>query len=194
MINKGLNIISIVVCFICFGYTQPISDMNESQLMELLEDKTTRRINDLEAYIKTIGDKTRNEEIRKAAINAAVKLFMNEKNIFQVSSKNNPKINEFRIRDYFWKLLVLQYKKVEIDWYKTIWISKLRKGPDSKYYGKVRVYQVFKGFGIDGIIQYEDFTSKDIDVQIEVVEMDLGEKSKQVLILKLGDVRVIETK
>lgn len=194
MITKGLKIISIVLCFIGVGYTQSIEDMSEDELMPLLEDKTTRRINDLEAYIKTIGDKSRNEEIREAAINAAVKLFMDEDNIFQVSSKNNSKINEFKIRDYFWKLLVLPYKKVEIDWYKTIWISKLRKGLDDKYYGKVRVYQVFKGIGLDGIIKYEDFTSKDIDVQIEVINKDLGEKSKQVLILKLGDVRVIETR
>lgn len=161
-----------------------------------LTEATERRVKDLEKYITTIGDKSIDNSYRNAAVDFAVQLFRSEDNVFQVSSKNRPEIRDYNVRSYFKKLQVLPYTKVEIEWYNTEWVTNYRKAPDGKYYGKVRIYQVFKGYGDSGNLKYTDITSKDIEVVIEektVVNYE-KEKEKTQLIVWLGDIKVNETK
>lgn len=170
------------------------SDLSDLERSEEFKIKTEQRIKDLELNIKTVGDKAIDKEIRVSAVNAAVKYFVHEEKVFQVSSLKNKKPRSFLVRKYLNRLMVLQYEKVEIEWFDSQWVTKFRQGPNGKYYGVIRIFQVFKGYGTDGKLQYSDKTSKDIEVEIEILQMDLGDATKEVLNVKLGDVKVQETR
>lgn len=175
------------------SYAQ-ISSLSEEQKKALFTRKTEERVRDLELNIKTISDKSIRRGLRSETVNTTVKYFVNEEKIFQVSSLNRAKPTDFPVRKYLNRLMVLPYSRVEIEWFKTRWVSKLRQAPDGQYYGTVRVYQVFKGYGPEGGLSYKDITSKDFGVAVKVLEMDLGGKSREVLQVRLGDVRVVETR
>ena len=176
--------------FVSLSFAQTDKEAMKAKFEELTE----RRINDLEEKLKIIGDKTANKDRINLAVDSAVKLFYSEDNVFQVSSKNRTDVREFKVRRYFKKLQVLPYTKVEIEWFKTEWISNFRKAPDGKYYGVARIYQVFKGYDDSMQLKYSDITSKNIEVEVEVVHMDKGNTTKEYLYVRLGDIKVVETK
>lgn len=171
-----------------------ISALSETERKQLFTEKTEERIRDLEINIQTISDKKINRDLRREAVNTTVNYFVDEDRVFQVSSLNQPEVKNFTVRKYLSRLLVLPYSRVKIEWFETRWVSKFRQSPDGQYFGTVRVFQVFKGYGAEGKLKYEDITSKDIEVAIKVTEMDQGRTSKEVLHVRLGDIRVVETR
>lgn len=171
-----------------------ISRLSEAEQKELFTRKTEQRIRDLEQNIKTISDKTIRRGLRSEAVNTTVKYFVDEDRVFQVSSLSRSTTTDLPVRKYLNRLMILPYSRIEIEWFKTRWMSKLRQAPDGQYYGTVRVYQVFKGYGTEGGLDYKDITTKDIEVAVEVLDMDLGGNSREVLHVRLGDVRVVETR
>lgn len=171
-----------------------ISALSETERKKLFTEKTEERIRDLEINIQTISDKKINRDLRSEAVNTTVKYFVDEDRVFQVSSLNRSGVKNFTVRKYLNRLLVLPYSRVEIEWFETRWVSKFRQAPDGQYFGTVRVFQVFKGYGSEGKLKYQDITSKDIEVAIKVTEMDQGRTSKEVLHVRLGDVKVVETR
>lgn len=171
-----------------------LSGLSEEEKKQLFTEKTEDRIRDLEINIQTISDKKINRDLRREAVNTTVNYFVDEDRVFQVSSLNQSEVKNFTVRKYLNRLLVLPYSRVEIEWFETRWVSKFRQSPDGQYFGTVRVYQVFKGYGAEGKLKYEDITSKDIEVAIKVTEMDQGRTSKEVLHVRLGDIRVVETR
>jgi len=171
-----------------------VRSLSQTDKMALFKRKTEERIRDLERNIRTVSDKALERNIRDEAVNTTVSYFVDETKVFQVSSVSRPSISSYAVRKYMNRLMILPYSKVEIEWFETRWSSNFRQGPDGKYYGTVRVYQVFKGYGPEGQLSYKDTTSKDIEIQIDVVDMDLGGNIREVVLVQLGDVRVVETK
>jgi len=162
--------------------------------LEFFTKKVEERIFDLEEKIKIISNKELDTERKLEAIDAAIKYFESEDNVFQVSSKNRSKIRNYNLREYFNHLRVLPYLQVNIDWYDAVWVTDLRKDRKGIWRGTVRIYQKFDGFGPEGIEQYSDITKKDIPVSIEVLEVNTGDNVKQIIRVLLGDVRVTETR
>lgn len=173
---------------------QSFSNLSDLERNQEFKTKTEQRIKDLEQNIKTIGHKELSKDIRTNAISSTVKYFISEDKVFQVSSINQTGVREFPIRKYLNRLMILPYERVEIEWFESRWVTKFRKGPDGKYYGVIRIYQVFKGYGLEGELKYKDITEKDIEVVITVLEMDLGNAKKEILDVRLGDVNVKETR
>jgi hypothetical protein len=171
-----------------------LSGLSEAEQRRLFTRKTEERIRDLEANIRTISDKQLDRSLRDEAVSTTVAYFVDEERVFQVSSLGSPDVMAYPVRKYLNRLLVLPYSRVEIKWFETRWVSNFRQAPDGKYFGTVRVYQVFRGFGPEEELRYTDITSKDIEVAIEVLEMDLGGSTREVLHVRLGDVRVVETR
>lgn len=194
-VNYKSFIVSIVLLFLYLSmFGQKISDLSDIERQEEFTKKTEQRVKDLELNIKTIGDKEIDRSIRREAINSTVKYFIDEEKVFQVSSKTREGVREYQIRKYLNRLMVLPYERVEIEWFETQWVTKFRQAPDGKYYGVIRIFQVFKGYGVEGQLKYSDITTKDIEVEIDIIEMDLGERSREILSVKLGDIKVVETK
>lgn len=167
-------------------------DINQER-KDLFKEKTEQRIKDLESAILIISDKDLSTTHRNETIEAAVDYFISDKNIFEVSSLNRKDVQAFDVRRYLSRLKSLPYIKVEIEWVESQWISSFVKTPDGKYSATVRIFQVFRGYDMDGL-KYKDITSKDIDVMLDVVSLDVGDKTKDIVLVKLGDVRVIETR
>lgn len=161
---------------------------------ELFTKRTKEKVKELGLNISTIGDKTVNLTLRKETVNSTVNLFLSADNFFEISSKYRTTKTRNKIRDYLNRLIALTYIRVQIEWYDVHFITNLRQGPDGKYYGVVRIFQKFRGFGLDNQLLYEDTTSKDIEIVIEIVKIDLGHKHKEFFEVKLGNVRVHETK
>lgn len=180
--------------FSILAYSQNFSDLSHIAKKDLFVEKTEKRVKDLELSIRTVGNKSIERSIREEAVNAAVQYFATSDKVFEVSSLNRSDISREPVRKYLSRLMILPYRRVEIKWVKTQWVSKFRQAPDGKYYGTVRIIQAFKGYGGDNRLQYEDLTTKDIEVVIEVVKMDLGGSSREVVMVYLGDVRVVETR
>lgn len=184
----------ILLLLFCTIASAQFSELSEEEKKQLFTQKTEERIRDLEINIQTICDKKIGKEIRRETVNSTVKYFVDEEKVIQVSSVNDEKVDTFTVRMYLLRLLTLHYSRVEIEWFETRWVSKFRQSPDGQYFGTVRVFQVFKGYGAEGNLKYKDITSKDIEVAIKVTEMDIGRSSKEVLHVRLGDIRVVETR
>lgn len=173
---------------------QSFSNLTDLERNQEFKTKTEQRIKDLEQNIKTIGQKELIRDIRTSAISSTVKYFISEDNVFQVSSINQSGVREYPIRKYLNRLMILPYERVEIEWFESRWVTKFRQGPDGKYYGVIRIYQVFRGYGLEGELKYKDITEKDIEVVITVLEVDMGNAKKEILDVKLGDVNIKETR
>ena len=62
-----------------------------------------------------------------------------------VSSLRRKKVRYYKVRDYFERLMQLNYDKVKIEWYNIQYISDLVKQPDGRYVGVITIYQKFEG-------------------------------------------------
>ncbi|MEA3452581.1 MAG: hypothetical protein U9Q83_11870 [Bacteroidota bacterium] len=160
------------------------------QELTAFKESALQKTKRLGLYIQTITDKSISDyEIKKGAVNSAVKLFMSEENVVQVSSKNSSGTNDYPIRQYLNKIRVLQYSKINITWYDIGYVSEFRKGPDGKYNAVITVFQKFTGYQ-DNIPIYSDITQKNIHVTIDKIKTFQGERMD----VLLGDITVEETK
>lgn len=190
---KFFKTLTLILSFSSLALSQQIETLTQEQKNNLFKEKTERRIKDLEQNIIIIGNKEKEEEDKVRAINTSVKYFQSEKIVFEVSSLNNP-TRTYSVRQYLNKLKDLPYHQVEIKWFNSMWVSDFLKGTNGKYYGTIRLFQVFKGTGAEGENIYSDITTKDIPVEIDVRELTTSQGKKEVLIVKLGDVNVVETR
>jgi len=191
------NILLVLICIVSANevYSQRLSELNDDQKRKVFLTATELKINDLENHIKTLTNKSIDRDIRAATVDSAVKYFIDETKLFEVSSKNSSNVRSFPVRKYLWNLMVLNYSRIEIEWVESEWITNFRQAPDGKYYGVVRIYQTFSGYGLDRDLPiYTDVTSKDIEVELNVVKLDTGDDFKEIPMIRLGDVRVVETR
>lgn len=171
--------------------------LSEAELKSRISKRAAERITDLGQYISVIGDKTKPNDLKSRMVNAAVQLFKDESAIVEVSSRNRTKIKAYKIREYLNRLRILEYDKVNIEWYKVIYVSDLKRDPDGNYRGVIRVYQRFQGSNYDAEgslkLLYEDTTTKDIEFIAEVGRVSYGDHEKEYFNIKLLDLRVDET-
>ena len=171
--------------------TAMVPDLSSEQI-EVFRNQAIKSVSDLSNYINIVSDKKESSTRKDANINLAVKLFCSENNTVETSSINNSTINLTPIRKYLVKLKMLNYKQVFIKWYDIYLSSEFKKGPDGYYYGTATIYQKFEGIREMG--SYKDITKKNIQLVL------IPEKSYEGFTvitewkLKLGDIKVDETK
>jgi hypothetical protein len=166
--------------------------LSDAQMADF-KDKALRKTNALSNYISTIANKSFDDTQRDQAIDQAVKLFMDENCIVEVSSLNNTKIDRFKIRVYLRKLKALPYSKVTIEWFDIFYASNFKKRPDGKYEAVATIYQRFTGATAEGG-KYEDITKKNITIIIDRVQIAVGGTYETYWDIFLGDIKVEETK
>ena len=110
-----------------------------------------------------------------------------------VSSLSRPDVSYFQVREYFDRLMQLNYDKVNIDWYKIQYVSDLERQPDGTYVGVITIFQRFQGFDAEKGLVYEDTTKKDITVYVKRKETQIGGRLIGFWDVLLGDIRVKET-
>lgn len=159
---------------------------------QAVDSLALEKVRDLSKYISIIGSKETPWSEANRVIDRAEELFMQGSEI-GVSSLNRTEINYYGVRNYFERLMRLNYNKVEIEWYNIEYVSDLQRQPDGTYVGVITIFQRFKGYDKEGKLVYQDTTKKDITVYVKRKETQIGGRLIGFWDVLLGDIRVKET-
>ncbi len=171
------------------GFAQDELSPERKQAVDSL---AIEKVRDLSKYISIIGSKETPWSEANRVIDRAEELFMTGSEI-GVSSLLKSEINYYNVRNYFERLMRLNYSKVEIEWYNIEYMSDLQKQPDGTYVGVITIFQKFKGYDAEGRLVYQDTTKKDITVYVKRKETQIGGRLIGFWDVLLGDMRVKET-
>jgi hypothetical protein len=189
--RKTLSLI-ILVTLIATSYRVAAQDNLSPQRKQAIDSLALEKVRDLSKYISIIGDKKTPWSDAQRVIERAAELFMENSEI-GVSSLRTPDINYYKIREYFDRLMQLNYDRVTIDWYKIQYVSDLVRQPDGTYVGVITIYQRFQGYDKEKGLVYEDTTKKDVTVYVKRKETQIGGRLIGFWDVMLGDIRVKET-
>jgi hypothetical protein len=159
---------------------------------QAIDSLALEKAKDLGKYISIIGNKDTPFSEANRVIDRALELFA-EGSQMGVSSINRKEIKYYGIREYFQRLMALNYDRVKIEWFNIQYISDLVRQPDGRYVGVITVYQRFTGESDDGL-KYVDTTKKDITVYVERKQTQIQGRIIGFWDVLLGDIRVTETK
>jgi hypothetical protein len=159
---------------------------------QAIDSLALEKVKDLGKYISIIGNKDTPFSEANRVIDRALELFA-EGSQMGVSSINRKEIKYYGIREYFQRLMALNYDRVKIEWFNIEYISDLVRQPDGRYVGVITVYQRFTGESDDGL-KYVDTTKKDITVYVERKQTQIQGRIIGFWDVLLGDIRVTETK
>jgi hypothetical protein len=193
-----MKIRSSIIGLICIlimtsGLLAQNKDENISpQRKQAIDSLALEKVRDLSKYISIIGNKSTPWSESQRVIERAVELFMENSEI-GVSSIARPDVAYYKVREYFDRLMKLNYDRVNIDWYKIQYVSDLERQPDGTYVGVITIYQRFQGFDKEKGLIYEDTTKKDITVYVKRKETQIGGRLIGFWDVLLGDIRVKET-
>ncbi len=161
------------------------------QRKQAIDSLALEKVNDLGKYISIIGNKNTPFSEAKRVIDRALELFVADAEM-GVSSLSRQTVKNYTVREYFERLMALNYDRVKIDWFNIQYISDLERQPDGKYVGVITVYQRFQGESDDGL-KYMDTTKKDITIYVERKQTQIGGRIIGFWDVLLGDIRVTET-
>ena len=192
--KSRISIIGLIcLLFMTSGVFAQNKDENISpQRKQAIDSLALEKVRDLSKYISIIGNKSTPWSESQRVIERAVELFMENSEI-GVSSLSKPDVAYFKVREYFDRLMKLNYDRVNIDWYKIQYVSDLERQPDGTYVGVITIYQRFQGFDKEKGLIYEDTTKKDITVYVKRKETQIGGRLIGFWDVLLGDIRVKET-
>jgi hypothetical protein len=193
MKSRISSIVLICLMIVTSGLFAQNKDENISpQRKQAIDSLALEKVRDLSKYISIIGNKSTPWSESQRVIERAVELFMDNSEI-GVSSLSKPDVAYFKVREYFDRLMKLNYDKVNIEWYKIQYVSDLERQPDGTYVGVITIYQRFQGYDKEKGLIYEDTTKKDITVYVKRKETQIGGKLIGFWDVLLGDIRVKET-
>lgn len=156
-----------------------------------IDSLALEKVKDLGKYIKIIGNKSTPYTEATRVMDRAEELFAPGSEM-GVSSLAKEEIEYYKVREYFRRLMALNYDKVTIEWYDVHYISDLERQPDGRYVGVVTIYQKFEGTNGDKLA-YKDTTKKDITIYVEKKETQIAGRTIEFWDVILGDIRVSET-
>lgn len=159
---------------------------------QAIDSLALEKVRDLSKYISIIGSKNTAWSEANRVIDRVDELFMQGAEI-GVSSLARTEVDYYKVRQYFERLMRLNYDRVEIEWFKIEYVSDLQRQPDGTYVGVITIFQKFKGYDKEGGLVYEDTTKKDITVYVKRKETQIGGRIIGFWDVLLGDMRVKET-
>ncbi len=190
MKNISRYIVALVLIAIASGAMAQTADISPRR-KQAIDSLALEKVKDLSKYITIIGDKKTPYSEAKRVMERAEELFAPESEM-GVSSLSSADINYYKVRQYFERLMALNYDKVSIQWYDIHYISDLERQPDGRYVGVITIYQRFEGTSDDGMT-YKDTTKKDITIYVERKKTQISGRTIEFWDVLLGDIRVTET-
>jgi len=189
---KKLISVILFLTFVAAAGGVKAQDQLSPQRKQAIDSLALEKVRDLSKYISIIGDKKTAWSEAQRVIERATELFMENSEI-GVSSLNRQDVNYYKVREYFDRLMQLNYDKVTIDWYKIQYVSDLERQPDGTYVGVITIYQRFQAYDKEKGLVYEDTTKKDITIYVKRKETQIGGRLIGFWDVMLGDIRVKET-
>jgi len=189
--KKSIRLLGILLFFAIAipAIAQPEISPERKQAIDSL---ALEKVKDLGKYISIIGNKDTPFSEANRVIDRALELFADDSQM-GVSSLNRKEIKYYGIREYFQRLMALNYDRINIEWFNIQYISDLVRQPDGRYVGVITIYQRFTGESDDGL-KYVDTTKKDITVYVERKQTQIQGRIIGFWDVLLGDIRVTETK
>jgi hypothetical protein len=191
VITNFRNLFALVVLLAIGGTVAAQSGDISPERKQAIDSLALEKVRDLSKYISIIGNK-------KTAYSEATRVMDRAEELFApaaemgVSSINRKEVNYYKVRQYFERLMALNYDRVSIEWYDIHYISDLERQPDGKYVGVVTIYQRFEGVSEDGM-RYKDTTKKDITIYVERKKTQIAGRTVEFWDVLLGDIKVTET-
>jgi hypothetical protein len=158
---------------------------------QAIDSLALEKVRDLSKYISIIGSKKTQFSEATRVMDRAEELFAPNSEM-GVSSLSKKDVAYYKVRQYFERLMALNYDRVSIQWYDIHYISDLERQPDGRYVGVVTIYQRFEGESDDGL-KYKDTTKKDITIYVEKKQTQIAGRTIEFWDVLLGDIRVTET-
>lgn len=187
-LNKYFLLVAFSLVSVLLVSAQADIDPRRKQAIDSL---ALEKVKDLSKYISIIGDKKTQFSEAQRVMDRAEELFAEDSEM-GVSSLSREEITYYKVREYFERLMALNYDKVSIKWYDIHYISDLERQPDGTYVGVITIYQRFEGTSDDGL-SYKDTTKKDITIYVKKKETQIAGRTIEFWDVLLGDVRVTET-
>jgi hypothetical protein len=183
-----------IILFLLGIFNMPVFAQEDisPERKQAIDSLAMEKIRDLEKYIAIIGSKDTPAAEAQRVIERATELFM-EGSEMGVSKLGSDKIKNYPVREYFQRLMALNYDQVTISWFNIQYISDLERMPDGRWVGVITIYQKFEGTTKEGL-KYMDTTKKDITVYVERKQTQISGRTIGFWDVLLGDVRVAETK
>ena len=144
-------------------------------------------------YLDLLCDQSLDIYDKDQAIENALKLFVHDSTLVQVSSVTRDKTSAYKIRNYLKRLSLLNYDKVELVWRDVQYVTKFRLASDGNYYGAITVEQLFRGFR-DGRPVYEDVTRKDVEIVLGNFKREKSGATEYAWDVLLSNIGVEETR
>jgi hypothetical protein len=192
MVVTNFKNLFVLIVFLAVGGTVAAQSGDISpERKQAIDSLALEKVRDLSKYISIIGNK-------KTAYSEATRVMDRAEELFApaaemgVSSINRKEVNYYKVRQYFERLMALNYDRVSIEWYDIHYISDLERQPDGKYVGVVTIYQRFEGVSEDGM-RYKDTTKKDITIYVERKKTQMAGRTVEFWDVLLGDIKVTET-
>ena len=155
--------------------------------------KAVNKAEYLNNYLSLLCNQTLDIYDKEQAKESALKLFVHDSTVVQVSSLHREEIETFTIDAYLEHLTLFDYDKVELLWRNVQYVTKFRLAPDGNYYGTITVEQVFRGLK-DGRPIYEDITQKDIEIVLGNFVKEESGVTEYAWDVFLSDIGVEETR
>ncbi len=163
--------------------------------LEAFKGKVLKKVNLLTLYLSNIANKEIDNQLRRDNITQAVNLFQDKNgNYVEVSSKSSSVVRKYSVNQYFRRLYATDAGQVKITFYEVTHLSEFRQGPDGKYYGTAHIYQLYEKYNHEGALVYTDKTVKKVNVTIDNLVKRVGDQEINVWDVKLGNIKVEETK
>lgn len=206
MIKYKKNILLLLIISLLFienAYGQePLVESEEvvisEDLMNYFKKSVLKRVKRLEHYISMIADKEIEDKLRRDAIDQTIELFESNSNIVQVSYIRDGEtvVKDYPVRTYFDRLYAIKAEKVDITFYEVTQLTDIRQGMDNKFYATAFIFQDTKIYydKESDVPDYQDKTTKAIDVIIKPDTVMMGDKSVVLYPAKLGNINVKETR
>lgn len=182
-----------VVFSLMIGFSALAQDDLSPERKQAIDSLALEKVRDLSKYVSIIGNKSTPWSEANRVIDRAEELFMSGAEM-GVSSLSSPEVRYYNVRQYFERLMRLNYDRVEIEWFKIEYVSDLQRQPDGTYVGVITIFQKFSAYDKEGGLIYEDTTKKDITVYVKRKETQIGGRIIGFWDVLLGDIRVKETK
>jgi hypothetical protein len=171
-----------------------VPSLNEAQRVAFIES-IHKKVWILQHYISQIADKSISIEEREEIAEEALKLFMDENNYVQVSSRNSDKVTQIPIRTYFYRLMNIDASQVEITFYEVSKLTDLKEGNDGYFYGTAFIYQDTKIYrDAKPNPAYYDKTIKKVDTRARLHRSQIPGNKALMMDVKFGNIKVVETK
>jgi hypothetical protein len=181
----------VMVCIFAAGSLQAQTGDISPERKQAIDSLALEKVRDLSKYISIIGNKKTAFSEASRVMDRAEELFAPDSEM-GVSSINRKEVNYYKVRQYFERLMALNYDRVSIQWYDIHYISDLERQPDGRYVGVVTIYQRFEGESDDGM-KYKDTTKKDITIYVDRKKTQIAGRTVEFWDVLLGDIRVTET-